>query len=103
MARPLLRPRARRLDDLAPLLDLARHIGAEAFRRMNDWRRRHGGETGPGGRVGKARIDLAVEPGDDLGRGAARHADPAPGIRLVSWHCLADGRRFGHEFAPAFS
>src|SRR5258708_36223848 len=73
------RPRAGGLDDLAPFLDLLRHIGAEAVRRVEDRGDAHGGEPRPGGGIGEAGIDLGVEPRDDLGRCPPRHAEAAPG------------------------
>src|SRR4029077_20664539 len=76
-----LRPDARCLDHLAPLLHLGRHIRAE-LRRSEDNRR--GGDAGKPrfhGWIGQPGIDLAVEPLDDLGWRAARYADTAPRIR----------------------
>jgi hypothetical protein len=72
------------LTNLRPFFGLGCHVGAELGGRED--KRRHGEivEALSESRVGKAGVDLPVEPRDDLGRRAPWDADAREGDRFVS-------------------
>src|SRR5712691_12883262 len=79
-----LRLDARELDHLGPLLRVVGNELSEIGRRARDNLAAQVDEPGLDPRIGQARVDLVVEPVDDLGRRIARRADAVPGARLVA-------------------
>src|SRR5262249_11276373 len=88
----LLRLEARELHDLAPLLGFIDDEPAEIGGWTPRGGRPHLGKPRLDPRIGKARIDLLVEPGDDVGGGIRGRDDARPAGRLETRHIIAHRR-----------
>src|SRR6476660_8457856 len=47
--------------------------------------------------IGQDRVDLFIEPVDDLERSALRCVNPVPGARFVAWQKIANRRQLRHK------
>src|SRR5580704_11214639 len=93
--RALLRLDIGRPDHLAPLLGFVGDELAEVGGRAGDYRAAQVGKPRFHRRVGEPRIDLLVQPVDDLhGRFVGRTEAKPPG-RLVTWYEFAHRRNVG--------
>src|SRR5215467_11750217 len=81
-----------RPDDLGPLLGVLGDQLSKVAGRAGKWRLPEIGKPCLYVGSGEASVDRLVEPIDDLGRRARRHADPVPAARLVARHELTHGR-----------
>src|SRR5262245_61599459 len=81
-----------RADHLGPLLGFVDDQLTELGRRSRQWRAAEVSETSLHLRVVESRVDLLVEPVDDLGRRGLRYAEAVPITPLVARQELTHGR-----------
>src|SRR6516162_4634206 len=88
----LLRLEAGELDHLSPLLVFLCDELAEVGGRAGKYFTTEFGHSYPYRRIGEHRVDLPIEPLDDLGRGALGDADAEPAGHRVARDNIADQR-----------
>src|SRR5215813_11978362 len=81
-----------RPDHLAPLLCFFADELAEVSGRAGKYFTAEFGHSYPYRRIGEHRVDLPIEPLDDLGRGALGNADAEPASHRVARDNIADQR-----------
>src|SRR5690348_8369452 len=95
---PSLDPGVR--DHLAPIVELNLDVAAELVRRRGERLEADGLELRLDVRVVDDLAQLAVEPSDDLRRGARRCNDAGPRIEIEAGHAgLVHGRQIGEQRA----
>src|SRR5262245_34417928 len=83
-----LRFEARKLHDLAPLFSFLGDDFAERGGSARKWHATQVDKPRLDLGIGEGRVDLSVEPFDDLGRRVPRSTNAGPSARLVVWHKL---------------